>query len=44
MKDHHLKNIISAIYPPERANPSFEIFKNKIYSKRGMRHGLKIFP
>jgi len=32
------------IIEPERANPSFEIFKNKIYSKRGKRHGLKIFP
>jgi hypothetical protein len=32
------------VIEPERANPSFEIFKNKIYSKRGKRHGLKIFP
>ena len=24
------------IIEPERANPSFEIFKNKIYSKRGI--------
>lgn len=32
------------IIEPERANPSFEIFKNKIYSKRGKRYGLKIFP
>jgi hypothetical protein len=32
------------VIEPERANPSFEILKNKIYSKRGKRHGLKIFP
>lgn len=29
---------------PERANPAFEIFQNKFYSKKGKRYGLKIFP
>jgi len=28
----------------ERANPAFEIFQNKFYSKKGKRYGLKIFP
>jgi hypothetical protein len=32
------------VIEPERANPSFEIIKNKIYSKKGNRYGLKIFP
>jgi len=32
------------VMEPDRSNPSFDIFENKIYSKRGKRHGLKIFP
>jgi len=27
-----------------RANPAFDVFKNKIYAKGGKRYGLKIFP
>lgn len=32
------------VLDPERANPAFEIFQNKFYSKKGKRYGLKIFP
>lgn len=32
------------VLEPERVNPAFEIFKDKIYSKDGNRYGLKIFP
>ena len=32
------------IIDPERANPSFEIFCDKFYTKNGQRYGLKIFP
>ncbi len=32
------------VLEPKRANPSFEIFENKIYTKCGKRYGLKIFP
>lgn len=32
------------VLDPERANPAFEIFSDKFYSKKGKRYGLKIFP
>lgn len=32
------------VLDPQRANPSFEIFSDKFYSKKGKRYGLKIFP
>lgn len=32
------------VLDPNRANPSFDQFKNKIYTKNGKRYGLKIFP
>lgn len=32
------------VLEPERVNPSFDVFKEKIYSKGGKRYGLKIFP
>lgn len=32
------------VIDPKRANPAFDIFKNKIYSKNNKMYGLKIFP
>lgn len=32
------------VMEPNRANPAFEILKNKFYTKNGNRYGLKIFP
>lgn len=32
------------VIEPDRANPAFEIIKNKIYQKNTKRYGLKIFP
>lgn len=32
------------VIEPERANPAFEVLKDKIYSKGNKRYGLKIFP
>ncbi|WP_070138422.1 DUF3800 domain-containing protein [Crocinitomix algicola] len=32
------------VIDPKRANPSFEVFQQKFYSKNGKRYGLKIFP
>ncbi len=32
------------VIEPLRINPSFEIFKDKIYSKNRIRHGIKTFP
>lgn len=32
------------VMEPRRANPAFDILKNKFYSKGGNRYGLKIFP
>lgn len=32
------------VIEPNRANPAFDILKNKIYTKNNKRHGLKIFP
>lgn len=32
------------VLDPERANPTFDTFTGKFYSKRGKRYGLKIFP
>jgi hypothetical protein len=32
------------VLEPERANPAFDIFAEKFYSKRGKRYGLKVFP
>lgn len=32
------------VIEPKRANPAMERFENKIYSRRGKRYGLKIFP
>lgn len=32
------------ILEPERVNPAFEVFKNKLYKKSGDKFGLKIFP
>lgn len=32
------------VIEPNRANPAFEIIKNKIYQKNNKRYGLKIFP
>ena len=29
---------------PQRANPSFDVLKSKIYSKGGRRYGLKVYP
>jgi hypothetical protein len=29
---------------PKRANPAFEVFRQKIYSKKGKVYGLKIYP
>ncbi len=32
------------VMDPERANPAFDLIESKIYSKKGNRYGLKIFP
>lgn len=32
------------VMEPKRANPSFEVFRNKIYSKKGKVYGLKVYP
>ncbi len=32
------------VMEPTRINPSFEVFKNKIYAKSGKLYGLKVFP
>lgn len=32
------------VIEPQRANPAFDVFSEKIYSKNGKRYGLKIFP
>ncbi len=32
------------ILEPERVNPAFEIFKDKLYKKAGQKYGLKVFP
>lgn len=32
------------VIDPERANPSFDVFESKFYTKNKLRHGLKIFP
>ena len=32
------------VIEPNRANPAFEVFKDKIYTKNNKRYGLKIFP
>jgi hypothetical protein len=32
------------ILEPERINPAFEVFKDKLYKKSEKRYGLKIFP
>lgn len=32
------------VIEPERANPAFEVLKDKIYTKGSKRYGLKIFP
>ncbi|MGC4128095.1 MAG: DUF3800 domain-containing protein [Bergeyella sp.] len=32
------------VIEPNRANPAFEIFKDKIYTKNNKKYGLKIFP
>lgn len=32
------------VIEPQRANPAFEQFETKIYTKNGKRYGLKIFP
>jgi len=32
------------VMEPNRANPSFEVFRSKIYAKKGKIYGLKIFP
>lgn len=32
------------VIEPDRVNPSYEVFKHKIYGKSGRRYGLKIFP
>lgn len=32
------------VIDPKRANPAFDILKNKIYTKNGKRYGLKTFP
>ena len=32
------------VIDPKRANPAFDIFENKFYSRYGKRYGLKIFP
>lgn len=32
------------VIDPKRANPAFDEFSNKFYSKGGRRYGLKIFP
>lgn len=32
------------VIEPERANPAFDVLKDKIYTKNGKRYGLKIFP
>lgn len=32
------------VIDPERANPSFDMVNEKIYTKAGKRYGLKIYP
>ncbi len=32
------------VMEPKRANPAFDILKDKFYSKGGKRYGLKLFP
>lgn len=32
------------VMQPNRANPAFDLFKNKFYTKNGKHYGLKIFP
>lgn len=32
------------VIDPKRANPAFEVFESKFYTKNGKRYGLKIFP
>lgn len=32
------------VIDPNRANPAFDVFASKIYSKSGKRYGLKVFP
>ena len=32
------------VIDPRRANPAFDVLKEKFYSKRGKRYGLKVFP
>ncbi|PHR46546.1 MAG: hypothetical protein COA32_10400 [Fluviicola sp.] len=32
------------VIDPKRANPAFDVFQNKFYSRYGKRYGLKIFP
>jgi len=32
------------VMEPNRANPAYEVFKTKFYTKNGKRYGLKIFP
>src|SRR5690606_9290878 len=32
------------VIEPNRANPAFDVLKNKIYTKNNKRYGLKIFP
>jgi uncharacterized protein with ParB-like and HNH nuclease domain len=32
------------VMEPYRANPAFDILKNKFYGKGGKRYGLKVFP
>ena len=36
--------IASYILEPERVNPAFDIFKDKLYKKYEKKYGLKIFP
>ncbi len=32
------------VIEPNRANPAFDVFENKFYTKNGKRYGLKVFP
>lgn len=32
------------VMEPNRANPAYDVFKTKFYTKNGKRYGLKIFP
>jgi hypothetical protein len=32
------------VMEPERANPAFEIIETKLYTKKGKRYGIKVYP